>query len=188
MAVGSGLPETIYTHSFSSPVGLLHAAVDRRGRVVHLGFRPLAAASVDSELEENKYACGELEYQLEEYFAGTRQEFSVDLKLEGTGFQKAVWSRLLKIRYGETASYGHVAQKIGRRDAARAVGNAVAANRIVIIVPCHRIVPASGGIGTYARRALEPEDGRRVKELLLELESRQTLLDMSVAQNRSSQS
>lgn len=160
----------VYTHSFPSPLGTLFAAVDRYGRVLYLGYQRPQRLPVGVDVRENKYACGELEYQLEEYFAGERQEFSLELRLEGTNFQKAVWSRLLKIEYGETVSYGHVAQKIGRRDAARAVGNAVAANPVVILVPCHRVLPAGGGLGNYAVRRLDADDGRRIKQRLLELE------------------
>jgi methylated-DNA-[protein]-cysteine S-methyltransferase len=161
----------IYTHSFGSPVGMLHAAVDKLGRVIYLGFHPRQRCDSDEiEMEENKYACGELEYQLEEYFAGERHEFSLDLRLDGTSFQKAVWSRLVRIGYGETATYGEIAQKIGRRDAARAVGNAVAVNPIAILVPCHRVLPANGGLGNYALRGFRSDEGRRIKRALLEIE------------------
>ena len=173
--------ETIYTHAFESPIGTLHTGVDRHGRVLYLGFRRLLGRYFNAECEENKYACGEVEYQLDEYFAGTRREFTVEIRLDGTGFQKAVWSRLMKIGYGETVSYAHVAQKIGRREATRAVGNAVAANRVLIMIPCHRVVPSSGGIGNYARRTLDPESGKRVKRHLLELESRQSAVETEPA-------
>jgi methylated-DNA-[protein]-cysteine S-methyltransferase len=160
----------VYTHSFASPVGRLHAAVDKLGKVFYLGFRPPLQLPEDVTVRENKYACGELEYQLEQYFAGDRHEFSLDVRLEGTSFQRSVWSRLLKIDFGETVTYGHVARKIGRRDAARAVGNAVAVNPVAILVPCHRVIPASGGLGNYALRGIDSEAGQRIKRALLELE------------------
>lgn len=163
--------KVVYTHSFASPVGMLHAAVDRRGRVFYLGFRPLPALPPEVEIRENKYACGELEYQLDEYFAGERHEFTLDLRLDGTNFQRAVWSRLVRVEYGRTVSYGHIARKIGRTEAARAVGNAVAANPVAVLVPCHRIVPAGGGLGNYALRGMGAERGRRIKQSLLDLEA-----------------
>lgn len=169
---------TLYTHSLGTPIGQLHAAVDRAGRVIYLGHVPFSGAHPDVRIEENKYACGELEYQLEQYFAGERNSFSLETRMDGTSFQKTVWSRLSKIGFGETMTYGEVARKIGRRDAARAVGNAVAANPVVLIVPCHRVVPSTGGIGNYARRTLADEEGRRVKRLLLELEKGQRILSV----------
>jgi len=174
MAIGTSQSKhIIYTHSFSSPIGTLHAAVDKLGRVISLGFTPIPRIPPGIELEENKYACGEMEYQLQQYFGGEREKFTVEIRLDGTGFQKAVWSRLMKIEFGKTVTYGEVARKIGRRDAARAVGNAVAANPVALLVPCHRVVPASGGIGNYARRGLVDSEGRRVKRYLLDLESGQ---------------
>lgn len=160
---------TAYTHDFPSPIATLHLAVDKRGRVLSVSFEETRLPE-GWEAEENKYACGELEYQLQQYFTGERREFTLDLRMDGTNFQKAVWSRLTKTEYGSTVTYGQVAQKIGRRNAARAVGNAVAANPIAILVPCHRIVPSGGGIGEYGRRILPPHVGRRIKRALLDLE------------------
>ncbi len=174
MAIGASQSrQIIYTHSFSSPIGTLYAAVDRLGRVLNLGFTPISRAPAGVELEVNKYACGELEFQLQEYFAGEREEFTVEIRLDGTEFQKTVWNRLMKIGFGETMAYGEIARKIGNRDATRAVGNAVAINPVALLVPCHRVVPASGGIGNYARRSLDYNEGRRIKRYLLDLESGQ---------------
>jgi methylated-DNA-[protein]-cysteine S-methyltransferase len=170
-----------YWHAFASPVGTLFGAVDKIGRVLYLGFYEPELLAMTYELVQNKYACGELEFQIAQYFGGEREHFSVDVKLEGTSFQKAVWSNLGKIPYGQTLSYGEVAQKIGRRDAARAVGNAVAANPVVIIVPCHRVLPVSGRIGNYALRSLEGERGREIKRYLLGFERRDELFTSSKA-------
>ncbi len=161
--------EAIYTHTYQSPIGELHLAVDRRGAVMQVAFIP-GEWDERYEPEENKYACGELELQLDEYFRGERQRFTLTLRYEGTSFQESVWSRLLKIPYGQTVTYGRVAQKIGRREAARAVGNAVASNPICLLIPCHRVLPAHGGIGSYGVRSHGVELGARHKAYLLELE------------------
>ncbi len=100
--------------------------------------------------------------QIEQYFAGRRQHFEVDLHLEGTPFQQDVWLALTEIPYGEVRSYGDIAGAIGRPHAYRAVGNANSKNPWPIIVPCHRVV-ASDGIGGYA-------GGLDVKRFLLHLE------------------
>lgn len=101
--------------------------------------------------------------QLQEYLAGQRRMFDVALAPAGTPFQQEVWHALELVPYGETRTYAQIAQAIGRPTAARAVGGANNANPIPIIIPCHRIVPASGGIGGYAY-------GQKMKRFLLELE------------------
>jgi methylated-DNA-[protein]-cysteine S-methyltransferase len=87
--------------------------------------------------------------QLRDYFAGRRTEFGVPLGLTGTPFQQRVWAALLEIPYGETISYGELAQQIGQPTAARAVGLANGRNPIGIIVPCHRVVGADGSLTGY---------------------------------------
>lgn len=162
--------EYLYTHRYESPVGMLYLAVDRAGVVHRVSYADFFGELPPGAWEGNKYACGELEYQLDEYFAGKSLHFSLDVFFEGTSFQRAVWNRMRKIGYGSTMSYATLAQKIGRRDAAQAVGTAVGMNPAVIVVPCHRIITSSGDIGAYARRTMDGERGRRVKEHLLRLE------------------
>lgn len=87
--------------------------------------------------------------QLEEYFAGRRRDFELELALAGTPFQRGVWSALREIPYGETISYGDLAERIGRPSAARAVGMANGRNPIGIIVPCHRVVGSTGDLTGY---------------------------------------
>lgn len=84
--------------------------------------------------------------QLEEYFEGKRKTFTVDLILRGTDFQKNVWEKMLDIPYGKTASYGGIAERAGKPNAARAVGMAAGRNNIGIIIPCHRVVGARGNL------------------------------------------
>lgn len=162
--------EYLYTHYYHSPAGGLYLAVDRQGVVYRVEFRDFRRDLPPGTWEDNKYACGEVEFQLDEYFSGRRRLFSLNVALPGTGFQQAVWHALRRINYGDTMTYGEVARKIGRRDAARAVGNAVGRNPVAVIVPCHRVVPASGDTGHYARQTLSPETGRRVKAHLLSIE------------------
>lgn len=176
-----GIKNVVYTHSFDTPVGTLHCCVDKQGRVLYVGYVAAPLSSSEVTVSENKYACGELEYQLAAYFAGELTEFTLELRLDGTTFQKAVWSRILRIQYGQTMSYGEIAQKIGRKDAARAVGNAVAANPVAIVVPCHRVIPQSGGVGSYSARLATEDSGARTKRYLLDMEARVTSSQTSEA-------
>lgn len=101
--------------------------------------------------------------QLEEYFAGKRKQFDLPLSLRGTEFQRQVWAALRDIPYGETRSYGQIAQAVGRPKAVRAVGMANHRNPISIIVPCHRVVGADGSLTGYG-------GGLENKKFLLALE------------------
>lgn len=101
--------------------------------------------------------------QLDEYFAGTRKEFDLDLAPRGSAFEKQVWTLLTKIPYGETRTYGQLAAELGDPGAAQAVGNANGWNPISIIVPCHRVVGTGGNLTGYA-------GGLSRKRFLLSLE------------------
>jgi methylated-DNA-[protein]-cysteine S-methyltransferase len=102
-------------------------------------------------------------HQLDQYFAGERTVFDLPLALHGTPFQREVWAALRDIPYGETVSYGQLADRIGRPAAVRAVGLANGRNPVSIVVPCHRVVGAKGGLTGYGggierkRRLLEME-------------------------------
>jgi len=101
--------------------------------------------------------------ELEEYFAGKRREFDLPLDLRGTGFQAAVLHELAQVPYGQTDTYGHLAAKVGKPRAARAVGTVMNRNPLPIVLPCHRIVGANGALTGYA-------GGLHIKRALLELE------------------
>jgi len=101
--------------------------------------------------------------QLHEYLRGKRRAFDLPLDLRGTPFQLAVWKAIADLPYGSTKTYGEVASHIGRPRASRAVGQAVGANPIPIIIPCHRIIGASGGLTGFG-------GGLPLKERLLALE------------------
>ena len=104
--------------------------------------------------------------QLEEYFAGERTTFDVPLKLRGGPFEREVWAELERIPYGETASYGEIARRVGKPHASRAVGAANGRNPIAIIVPCHRVIGSDGTLTGYGggldrkRALLDLEAGR----------------------------
>jgi methylated-DNA-[protein]-cysteine S-methyltransferase len=87
--------------------------------------------------------------QLTEYFAGTRREFDLPLRLQGTTFQTRVWRELSEIPYGQTWSYGQLAHRIEKPSASRAVGLANGRNPISILVPCHRVIGADGSLTGY---------------------------------------
>lgn len=92
----------------------------------------------------------EAKRQLEEYFNGSRKEFSLPLKAKGSEFQQKVWNALREIPFGETRTYGEIAKAIGNSKASRAVGNANNKNPIGIVVPCHRVIGSNGKLVGYA--------------------------------------
>ncbi len=118
--------------------------------------------------DENSPVLVETERQLNDYFAGKRNHFELDLGFVGTEFQTKVWQALLTIPFGETRSYSEIAMQIGSAKAARAVGAANGRNPISIIAPCHRVIGASGDLTGFA-------GGLSVKKLLLTLEGGDTL-------------
>lgn len=88
--------------------------------------------------------------QLDEYFKGERHEFTFPMMIEGTPFQQLVWQSLTSIPYAKTASYKHIAVTMGNEKAIRAVGTANGKNKLSIVIPCHRIIGASGKLVGYA--------------------------------------
>ncbi len=158
-------PETLFYSRLDSAVGPLVVGVSRRGLVcLEFGKRPptrLAGSPVqwlESPEETAPYA-----RELEEYLAGRRRDFSLPLDLRGTDFQKKCWRELLRIPYGETRTYAQIARAVGRPRAFRAVGMANHSNPIAIVVPCHRVIETSGGLGGYG-------GGLDLKRKLLEME------------------
>jgi len=97
------------------------------------------------------------------YFSGELRDFDIEIEIKRTDFQKDVWRVLLEITYGETRTYGQIAQDVGRPKAVRAVGVAIGKNPLPIIVPCHRVIATGGGLGGYAF-------GLEMKKVLLDLE------------------
>lgn len=153
----------ITTGYYQSPLGTLEIKVNTTA-VISINFIP----DITEKPFENKPS-GMLEKtisQLEEYFNNNRHTFDLELKPEGTEFQLKVWDELTKIPYGETISYLKLAEKVGSHLHTRAVGLANGKNPIAIIVPCHRVIGASGKLTGYA-------GGLWRKQWLLEHESMQ---------------
>lgn len=154
---------------YESPVGRLLLAGSRDG-LNYVSFSSgRHAVTVDPGWSEARSLFAGVIEQLREYFAGERKTFSLTLIPEGTEFQRAVWSELRKIPYGETISYKELADRIGKPKAVRAVGAANGANPIPIIIPCHRVIGNDGSLTGFG-------GGLPLKKRLLELESRQLAL------------
>lgn len=109
--------------------------------------------------------CLKIAEQINEYALGKRKSFDIPIVLFATPFMEAVWNELLKIPYGEVATYGEIAERISKPRAQRAVGMACNKNPIAIIVPCHRVVGKNGKLTGYAY-------GTEIKEKLLEMEKK----------------
>lgn len=114
--------------------------------------------------DRDKTPFGAVMHQLEAYFARERTDFDLPVHFGGTPFQRRVWDRLRRIPYGETRTYGELAEELGNRAASRAVGLANGRNPIGIIVPCHRVVGSSGSLVGYG-------GGLERKQRLLAFES-----------------
>lgn len=147
------------TRCFDSPIGNI-VLLARNNKVVHLtmGGPEVANAGKAKVLEI-------AEKQLKNFFAGKSQILDFEVELKGTEFQRSVWAEISKIGFGETKTYGEIAHAIGRPKAVRAVGGAVGANPVPLIVGCHRVLGASGKITGYSGG-----DGLPTKRWLLALE------------------
>jgi len=111
--------------------------------------------------------------QLDAYFAGELTDFDIELDMRGTEFQRRVWTALLTIPYGQTRSYGEIAEQVGAPGAARAIGLANGHNPIAIIVPCHRVIGASGSLTGYG-------GGLDRKKTLLDLERKRAPANLTL--------
>jgi methylated-DNA-[protein]-cysteine S-methyltransferase len=155
-----------------SPVGDLLVAVTPQG-LVRLAFDPAhvlddLAERISPRVVEAPVRLDPVRRELDEYFAGRRRVFDlvIDWSLTG-GFRRQVLEATARIPSGHVTTYGALAAQVGKPSAARAVGNAVGSNPVAIVVPCHRVVPAAGGVGKYG-------GGPERKAFLLELEHAET--------------
>lgn len=133
----------------SSPIGRLEITA-LGDTVVGLDIERDGQLPHESTPEKKSTVLDVAAKQLGEYFAGKRREFDVPVALEGTPFQQSVWGVLDEIPFGEVRSYGDVGMSTGRATAGRAVGGAVGANPVPIIVPCHRVLASDGRITGYS--------------------------------------
>ncbi len=149
-----------YTY-VDTPIGAILVAGDENA-IVEIHF---AGAEPKPDWTRDDAALREAANQLRAYFAGERQTFDLPLSPRGTQFQQSVWSALQQISYGETTTYSAIAYRIGKPAAVRAVGAANGANPIPIVIPCHRVIGASGAMTGFG-------GGIDVKRKLLGLEAR----------------
>lgn len=120
---------------------------------------------VDGFIEEETSLIKETHNQLCEYFEGNRKTFSIPIFYEGSEFQKSVWKALLSIPYGQTKTYGQIAEEIENPKAVRAVGGACHRNSIIILIPCHRVIGSNDSLVGFGC-------GLDVKSYLLNLEKK----------------
>lgn len=152
--------------TMESPIGKLKLIASEKGLVAILweNDNPRRVRLSELVADDAHPVLAEAERQLSEYFAGKRKTFSVALDMRGTSFQKDVWEALLAIPFGETRSYGQLAKALGNPRASRAVGAANGKNPLSIVVPCHRVIGASGKLTGFA-------GGLEAKAHLLRLET-----------------
>jgi methylated-DNA-[protein]-cysteine S-methyltransferase len=152
----------IFYHHFTSPIGELYLYAEKNV-LIALDFS-----------SNNKYRNNELtktpllqqaQIELQQYFAGSLEKFSIPIQMQGTDFQIHAWQVLQNIPYGKTISYKEQAAQIGNENAVRAIGGANGKNPIPIIIPCHRVIAHNGTLGGYS-------GGLDIKRKLLNLEKR----------------
>ncbi|NOU50082.1 methylated-DNA--[protein]-cysteine S-methyltransferase [Pseudoalteromonas sp. JBTF-M23] len=134
----------IYQHTMDTPIGELVIQSSNKG-LTYVGFKPKALYQ-----EYGNEHTHQAHQQLSEYFSGSRRDFDVAIDVTGSAFQKSVWQLLTQVRYGQTSTYGWMANRLNNPKAVRAVGGANGKNPISIIIPCHRIIGANGTLTGYA--------------------------------------
>ena len=133
-----------------SPIGRIEVASDDGTTITSLSIEREGHLPWESLPERTSKVLDRAAKQLGEYFAGKRKDFDVPVTLRGTEFQKAVWAELASVPWGGVLSYGEIGASTGRATAGRAVGGAVGANPVPIIVPCHRVLASNKKITGYS--------------------------------------
>lgn len=142
-------PVPAFIRRVDSPIGRLEIASDGNA-ITSLSIERDGHLPFDDVAENSNEVLDRAAVQLEEYFAGKRKDFDLPVALHGTEFQRSVWTQLNDLAFGEVASYGELGLATGRATAGRAVGGAVGANPIPIIVPCHRVLASNNRITGYS--------------------------------------
>ena len=132
-----------------SPIGRIEL-IGNGSAVVSLTIERDGSLPHDGDKERSDAVLDRAATQLSEYFSGARTTFDVPVTLRGTEFQKEVWGRLRELKFGEVTSYGELGLSTGRATAGRAVGGAVGANPVPILIPCHRVLASNNRITGYS--------------------------------------
>lgn len=140
-----------------TPIGKLRLR-EENGKII-----AIEVSYTQSETEDRSEALMGACAEISEYFEGKRQSFSFPINTQGTEFQEKVWEKLREVPFGQRTTYGELAQKIGHPSSARAVGNAVGKNPLLIVIPCHRVCRGNGKLGGFSA-------GIERKKALLKLE------------------
>jgi methylated-DNA-[protein]-cysteine S-methyltransferase len=147
--------EKIYYCDIETPMGDVWSAASAKGLLrlnlpcKEATFLEELGRKIDVEPEYRPGKLDEVSLWLEDYFERGKSAYADPLDMRGTAFQRRVWKEIRKIPYGRLTSYGLIAKSIGKPNASRAVGNAVGQNPLSIVIPCHRVVWSSGGIGGF---------------------------------------
>jgi O-6-methylguanine DNA methyltransferase len=162
-------PGTIRWHTFDTPLGRMYAAASERG-LCRLSWHVRSPQAFEQELRtrfpgrrlrRDPHGLARVEREVRSFLEGHRHAFSVDLDLSAlSDFQRRVLEATRRVPFGETSSYSELARRLRRPRAARAVGNALRANPVPLVIPCHRIVRADGSLGGYSGIAAVNEKRR----------------------------
>lgn len=157
--------------TLSTPIGILQLAASPQALV---RVQLLKDSSTEPYLADHNDILRAACQQLQEYFAGTRQDFHLPVSAQGTAFEQAVWTQLQQIPYATVCSYGDIARRCGHPQAFRAVGRACNHNPVLIVIPCHRVVGQTGkltgfGCGIEIKEKLLRREGLDSKKIACQL-------------------
>lgn len=148
----------MYSSLYTSPIGLLEIKASENA-ILNINL----VKDKTNKCENENVIINKCKQELDEYFSKKRKTFDIPIKYTGTDFQNKVWMKICEIKYGTELSYKDLAKKIGRETAIRAVANAVGKNKILILIPCHRILGANKSLTGFSA-------GIENKKYLLDLE------------------